>query len=196
MRQYAGIALVIALGLAVGCQSAGDSASTSEEDELGALLRSAILDVVRSPERVECFPVENLMDPDELPDSQDPAALSMDTDLPGSFRIVQEPVPVVPELAAKLSALLLARESYESFVTFCMFEPGIAFRFSRGTAAVDVLVCFKCEELAFQVVGARESLSGRMLFEPVRETLAQFVREARPDDERFQSLKQAAQRTP
>jgi len=57
----------------------------------------------------------------------------------------------------------------------CAFAPAVAFRVYARTRAVDVLVCFQCDELAVAYVGGkREMLVGD--FDPAR---AAFVRLAK-----------------
>jgi hypothetical protein len=113
----------------------------------------------------------------------------METDLPGSFRILPEPIPVPPAVSIRLSKILLAESSYAPFYKPCVFEPGISFRFWKGTAAIDVFLCFQCDDLAFQPVGSPGALGGgKLSFDPSRTELALLVREARPDDKRYQAL--------
>src|SRR5262245_26748334 len=57
---------------------------------------------------------------------------------------------------------LLAAESYLPAYKFCGFQPVIAFRFWRGPDAIDVLICFKCSELAFEKVGTQSNLGRKI----------------------------------
>jgi hypothetical protein len=81
------------------------------------------------------------------------------SNLPGPFRILDDPTPVPVETAGRLSELLLANEPYLQSYKMCVFQPGVAFRFWRGAESVDVLVCFSCSDLAFQALG-RQRRSG------------------------------------
>ena len=145
--------------------------------------RSADFDAIRSPDRVESLPVESLADP-----SKDWKS-GMKTSLPGSFRILPEPLPVDKDIAKELARLVLQPKSYDSGYMGCIFEPGITFRFWKDGRAVDVFLCFHCVDLGFQVVGADEALGGKLAFGPIRSRLAALVRKARPDDPRFGQLK-------
>jgi hypothetical protein len=153
----------------------------------GASLRewfsSADFDAIRSPDRVESLPVESLADP-----SKDRKG-GIKTSLPGSFRILPEPLPVDKDIATDLARLLLQPESYDPFYKGCIFEPGITFRFWKDGRALDAFLCFHCEDLGFQVVGASEALGGKLSFGSIRSRLAQLVRKARPSDSRFSQLK-------
>ena len=153
---------------------------------MAALLESNELEALRTPDRVESLPVESLLR------STDKTAVPTKTSLPGRFRIVPEPRPVPEALAAQLSRLLLARSSYADYYTMCIFDPGIVFRFWKGERAVDVLVCFHCGDLAFQVAGASEALGAKLAFEPMRAELARLVRASRPGDPRFENLEDKA----
>ena len=157
-------------------QPAGSAAGLRE------WFNSADFEAIRSPERVESLPVESLADP-----SKD-WKRGMKTSLPGSFRILPEPVPVDKDVAGDLARLLLQPESYDPGYKPCIFEPGVTFRFWKSGRALDVFICFHCEDLAFQVVGD-EALGGKLSFGPIRPRLAQLVRKARPADSRFTQLK-------
>jgi hypothetical protein len=157
------------------------AAPLAAADPTTEFLASRALEAVRTPDRVESLPVESLLR------SNDKSAATK-TSLPGVFRIVPEPKPVPANLVPQLSRLLLSRSSYADYYTSCIFDPGVAFRFWKGGEAVDVLVCFHCRDLGFQVVGAPEALGSKLAFEPIRAELARLVRAARPGDPRFEKL--------
>jgi hypothetical protein len=151
-------------------------------DRTGELLASKALEALRTPDRVESLPVESLIG------STDKTTTATKTSLPGRFRIVPEPKPVPADVARQLSRLLLSRRSYSDHYTLCGFDPGVAFRFWKGSDAVDVLVCFTCTDLGFQAVGAPEALGPKLAFDPIRGDLARLVRAARPDEPPFETL--------
>jgi hypothetical protein len=70
-----------------------------------------------------------------------------------------------------------------------MFSPGVAFRFTRGSRAIDAFVCFHCREVAFQEVGAHKSLAKLSFFGPLQERLFELTRKARPDDARLDAVR-------
>jgi hypothetical protein len=150
---------------------------------LQTVLRSVELEPVRSPDKVESLAVES------LPNYKDKTAVPMETTLPGQFRILPEAAGVPAPVAAELSRLLLSRASYSLDTKRCGFQPAIAFRFWKGDRAVDALVCFACDELAFQVVGSPKALGDKLSFDPVRADLVRLVRTARPADKRFEDLR-------
>jgi hypothetical protein len=92
--------LILASSLAVYPEPAGAT------DSLGKRFSAADFEAIRSPERVESLPVENLADPSK--DWKD----GMKTSLPGSFRVLPEPLPVDKDTAADLARLLLRSGSY------------------------------------------------------------------------------------
>src|SRR5215207_3985473 len=88
-------------------------------------------------------------------------------DQPGPDTIGGYPILAVgkeqgPEFAARLGKVLrswgVARSSKK-----CAVEPGVAFRVWRGDRALEVLVCFKCDDLWPHVVGEPGTLSEEWL---------------------------------
>lgn len=94
------------------------------------------------------------------------------------------------QLAAELSRVLLAVDSYSPGYKLCGFRPGIALRFWKATTAADAVLCFDCNELEFRSANGRV-LGSKMPFDPSREQLARLVRESRASDERFRNLRPA-----
>jgi hypothetical protein len=146
------------------------------------VLESPLLEAVAHPDRVESLTVRSLLDPDS---DLEPTP----SNLPGPFRILDDPTPVPDETAGRLSELFLANESYLQSYKMCIFQPGVAFRFWKGAESVDVLVCFSCSDLAFQVTGAAEAVGTKLAFDPSRGELIALAREARPTDQRLADLK-------
>jgi hypothetical protein len=147
-----------------------------------ALLKSKELEAVRSPDRVESLAVRGLIEPSDH--SISPTA----SNLPGRFAILPGAIPVERGLALQVSRIVLDPASYDEFDKACIFQPGVALRFWKGSKAVDLLICFHCTDLAFQVVGAPEALGGKMSFGPGRSRLAALVKAARPADQRLKDL--------
>jgi len=69
-------------------------------------------------------------------------------ELPGIFRVRPNTALLAANDAALVRSTLRMPSTYESYVTACMFEPGVAFTFPSRSDLL-VLVCFKCEEVAF-----------------------------------------------
>jgi hypothetical protein len=146
------------------------------------VLESPLLEAVAHPDRVESLTVRSLLEPES---GLEPTP----SNLPGPFRILDDPTPIPVETASQLSQLLLANASYLQAYKMCIFQPGVAFRFWKGTESVDVLVCFSCSDLAFQVTGAAEAVGTKLAFDPSRADLLALARQARPTDDRLTDLK-------
>ena len=100
-----------------------------------ALLARPELQPLRQPERVETLPVRSF-----LPKSD-------------RYEIGVNALPVPQHIAADIRTLLLDRTSYLGGVLACVFEPGLSIRFTSAGQSVDVVVCFKCGEVAFVAKG-------------------------------------------
>jgi hypothetical protein len=111
--------------------------------ELTKLLASdGVTPLARSGE-VNASRVDSLLPPEHKA-SVDAESLGF----PGLFRLRPGTRTLTTEDAAAIRAILRRPSTYESYVTACMFEPGVAFTFPTR-ADLLVLVCFKCEEVAF-----------------------------------------------
>lgn len=187
------VVAIAAAALAAAAAAAAEEQEGSQEEFTENLLISPELDPVRSPDRVESLPVEHVPQFPDVADGRHPGsrkdAVPMKTTLPGRFRILDEPVPVPPKIAAELSRVLLDPASYPTVYKPCEFTPSIVFRFWRGKSAVDVLVCFSCEDLAFQVMGAPRALAPKLAFDRKRTQLARLAWSARPGDRRYEALR-------
>ena len=90
--------------------------------------------------------------------------------------------------AQQITRLILDERSYQpemypfgrSIMKGCAFAPGVAFRVYARTRAVDVLVCFTCDEIAVALVaGKREMLVGDI--DPARAAFVRLAKEALSD---------------
>jgi hypothetical protein len=92
-----------------------------------------------------------------------------------------------PEFAARLGEVLrrwgVARSSKK-----CGLLPGVAFRVWHGDRAVEVLICFKCDDLRVHVVGEDDAGEDLLDFESERRDLLALAKEALPDDPDIQAL--------
>jgi hypothetical protein len=79
----------------------------------------------------------------------------------------------------RLVKVLLDKNSYLGTTTLCAFDPGVAYRFWKGSKSVDVLICFKCNELCFGTKGDCES---SIFFGPARAPLVRLAKRALPVD--------------
>ena len=111
--------------------------------ELTKLLASESLAPLGRSGQVKASRVDNF-----LPPEHDVPVDAESLQLPGVFRVRPTSRTLTPEDAVAVRTILRRPSSYESYVTACMFEPGVAFTFPSRTDLL-VLVCFKCEEVAF-----------------------------------------------
>jgi hypothetical protein len=126
------LALILALGI-----------PATPDPALVALVDSEALEPLTRPGTVTAARVDNFLAPGiEAP----PDAESLH--LPGVFRVRRTTVELSARDADLVRSTLRTPSSYESYHTGCTFEPGIAFAFP-SRADLLVLVCFKCEEVAF-----------------------------------------------
>jgi len=97
--------------------------------------------------------------------------------------------------AQQIARLVLDERSYEprmypfgrSIMKACTFAPAVAFRVWARTRAVDVLLSFRCDEIAVAYVnGKREPLAGDI--DPVRAAFVQLVKSVLGDDPEIAKL--------
>jgi hypothetical protein len=93
---------------------------------------AAMLDTVRNAERVEALPVE-----------------IVGVGLSSTSRVVDKPVAVNTTTGRALGRILTRYDWTSWSPSACMFDPAVAFRFTRGKASAVVEVCFMCGEMVF-----------------------------------------------
>jgi len=141
----------------------------------GGVSRSAT-SILRDADRVEVFRVSPKWAENPGPDAI------------GGYPITAVGKEQGPEFAARLGKVLRSWGVGNSSKK-CAFEPGVAFRVWRGDRAVEVLVCFKCDDLWPHVVGESGTLDREWLeFDAVRADLLALAKEAFPDDPAIQAL--------
>jgi hypothetical protein len=97
--------------------------------------------------------------------------------------------------AQQIARLVLDERSYEprmypfgrSVMKSCVFAPGIAFRVWARTRAVDVLVCFRCDEIAVAYVGGKREMTAGDV-DPARAAFVRLVKSALGDDPEIATL--------
>jgi hypothetical protein len=141
----------------------------------GGVSRSAT-SILRHGDRVEVFRVGPKLVEKPGPDTI------------GGFPILSVGTEQGRDFAARLGRVLRSWSVALSSKK-CVLEPGVAFRVWRGDRALEVLVCFKCDDLWPHVVGEPDGLEGNVLaFDPVRADLVALAKEAFPDDAKIQAL--------
>ena len=99
---------------------------------------AALLDAVRNAERVEALPVEIIGE-----------------GLSSTSRVVEKPVAVNAATGRALARILTGYAWTSWSNSACMFDPAVAFRFTRGATATVVKVCFMCGEMALDEINGR-----------------------------------------
>jgi hypothetical protein len=141
----------------------------------GGVSRSAT-SILRHGDRVEVFQVSPKRADEPGPDTI------------GGYPILAVGKEQGPDFAARLGKVLRSWSVAPSSKK-CIFEPGVAFRVWSGDRALEVLVCFKCDDLWPHVVGEPGELHGEVLaFDAVRADLVALAKEAFPDDPKIQAL--------
>jgi hypothetical protein len=105
----------------------------------------------------------------------------------GGFEITDGPFDVDAATATELRTILADDSIYDfERAKGCDFDPGVAFRFAKAGAVVDLLLCFSCDELA-AYQGAKRV--GGEDFDPARPRLLAIVKRLFPGDEKLQGLR-------
>jgi len=101
---------------------------------------AAMLAVVRTADRFEALPVKI-----------DGVGLS------STSRVVEQPVAVTPATGRALGRVLTGYDWTSWSASACIFDPAVAFRFTRGSQSTVVKVCFMCGEMALDGIDGRFS---------------------------------------
>lgn len=138
------LALLIVVGAAIpaGAQDPDTKVTAAQRKQLAAML-----DTLRNAERVEALPIRGEGE-----------------GLSATFTVVEEPVPVDGATGRTLGRMLAAHDWSRWSPMACIFDPGVAFRFRRGSEAVVVEVCFMCGEMALD--GIEGPLGRKKVLEP------------------------------
>jgi hypothetical protein len=160
MFLFVGLVVVSSLGLA------HEQTPDEERREMMALERrfaGPAFAVVRGADRVDALPVE-----------MTGAGVS------ATHHVVERPMRLDPATARELRRTTLSAQSYLGGPMACLFQPGLALRFHRGSDRVQVLVCFMCDELIFEKPGG-QLIAGKLMFaDTFRARLVAIARKALP----------------
>jgi hypothetical protein len=133
------LAFLIAFGAAMPAAAQGppygpeDRIPVSEQKQLAAML-----EIVRHAERVEALPVKV-------------EGMGLDSEA----RPVEKPVSVDAASGRALQRVLARYDWSRWSPMACMFQPGVAFRFTARARSTVVLVCFLCGEMALDGMPGR-----------------------------------------
>ena len=106
----------------------------------------------------------------------------------GGFLVTAQGQDQGKELADKLTAILSDEQTCTDNYAKC-FWPGVAFRVWKGEETVEVLICFKCDNLYHGPPKDAAVYNASFLGSPRRPDLLRLVKEAFPDDKEVQGLK-------
>jgi hypothetical protein len=153
------LALLIVLGTATPAAAQGPDTqvTAAQRRQLATMLAT-----VRNAERVEALPIRGEGE-----------------GLSATFTVVEQPVAVDGATGRALGRLLAAHDWTHWSPMACIFDPGVAFRFRRGSEAVVVEVCFMCGEMALDGIGG--PLGRKRVLEPrERHALLRAAKKAFP----------------
>jgi hypothetical protein len=109
---------------------------------------------------------------------------------PRPYEIVRAGPTRDAKFAARLADVLLG-DGVTVGASRCPFSPGVAFRAYQGEQAVEVVVCFHCEDLMAGIVGTGKPGRWpypRYRFGPARAALVRLAKEAFPEDPKIRDL--------
>jgi len=118
----------------------GKKMGTEISPKVTGFLGNDIIDVLRSPDRVESYKVKF---------QKTGKGNNM-----GGYPVTAKGSDLAPKQIERLQAILFDANTYLfDVVKKCLFLPEYAYRFVRGDKNVIVLVCYSCEELTFVFEG-------------------------------------------
>ena len=135
--------LVFLMAFVAAVPAAAQGPPYGPEDKIPASQQkqlAAMLGIVRNAERVEALPVE-----------------IEGVGLSSTSRVVEKPVAVDAATGRALGRVLTRYDWTSWSPSACMFDPGVAFRFTRGAQSTVVQVCFMCGEMALDGIDGRYS---------------------------------------
>jgi hypothetical protein len=114
----------------------------------------------------------------------------------GNYEVVGEEVSIPAAQASALLQVLRVPAAFESGVKVkCAFRPGVAYRCGAGEDAIDLLVCFACDEVAVVPLGGQQVAIYHMP-QSSRDVLLGVAKQLLPDDEAIQELPKVRRASP
>lgn len=114
----------------------------------------------------------------------------------GDYEVVGEAVSIPATQAAALLQVLRVPAAFESGVKVkCAFRPGVAYRCGEGKDAIDLLVCFACDEVAVVPLGGQQVATYHMP-QSSRDVLLGVAKQLLPNDEAIQELPKVRRESP
>jgi hypothetical protein len=113
----------------------------------------------------------------------------------GGFRVLSQGKDQGRVFADRLAAVLSQWKTY-SFTYAKCYWPGVAFRVWKGEEIVDILICFKCDNLYCGPPTMSARVTASFSESPNRARLVALAKEAFPDDQEIQGLTECRIVTP
>jgi hypothetical protein len=106
----------------------------------------------------------------------------------GGYLVISQGKDQGKEFAARLADILSDKATYSTSFAKC-FDPGVAFRIWKDEDALDVLICFKCDNFYYGPPTEKAKENGSLSHSPNRAKVLRLAKEAFPDDKEIQELK-------
>lgn len=104
----------------------------------------------------------------------------------GGAEILSGPIAVDEKTTRELAQILANPGTYGwDFAKGCIFDPGVAIRFTHKSSIVEVVFCFHCKELQVYRNGTKV---GGEDFDAASNRLAAILKRVFPDDDEIQKL--------
>lgn len=175
------VAAALALSLLAAAASAAEPSKKVAE-----FLGAEAVEVLKAPEKVECFRLEGTY---STAPKEDPEAEKAVKRIRG-YPIAAQGKDQDAAFGGKLAAVLFDEKSYDfENSKKCLPKPGVAFRVWKGKASLDVLLCFECD-LVIAATGDKKPLEAMEDFDNARAALVALAKTAFPDDKTIQNLKE------
>jgi hypothetical protein len=134
--------------------------------------------------KVEVFRIDGRNDP------PGPTPIRPGDPTVGGYAILARGYDQGQEFAAKLADILADDKTYTDKYAKC-FWPGVAFRVWKGEDRMDVIICFKCGNFYVGPPTDQRVMENASFSEsPNTGRLVRLAKEAFPDDEEVQALKE------
>ncbi len=143
------------------------------------VLGAQTVEVLQNPDRVEVLKLSSNSV------SMDATAKGNTGNMIGGRKVVAVGKTLDRESALQLGKVLTERDSLLPQINFsCGFDPGLAFRFSKGSAKTTVSACYMCMHLWFLTTDENQKVTQHFMAYDVRE-LKPFFQQGFPQDKRL-----------
>jgi hypothetical protein len=106
----------------------------------------------------------------------------------GGYEVIGKTAAISKEQSAQLATLLKDSAGFpQGQPAKCGFRPGVVFRFGSGADAIDMLVCFSCDEIALVPYG-KDAVATSGFSQSSRDVMLNLTKKLFPTDEAIQAL--------